>query len=299
MNRITSRREDNHEHSVHTRHMPRHRGGNVLASASDRIRDDSRGACVVADAVSAAAIVAQRFAQMSPNRRMRLWALVVERTHGGTVSVDQAAAVAIDVAGVDAAAVTVVLPASPREIVYASSRLAGDAEDLTTTVGEGPGVDALSDGPALVDDLSSPWCQVRWPVFAPEALNAGIHAVFALPLQIGGAHLGVMDLYRKHPGPLQTEQLADVLLLADTACALLLDASTPGGGTHPADTGLQHPEVHQATGMIIAQVGVTAAVALIRLRAYAYANDQRLRDVAANVVARRLRFHPDTHTGDA
>jgi hypothetical protein len=45
--------------------------------------------------------------------------------------------------------------------------------------------------------------------------------------------------------------------------------------------------------MIIAQLGVTAAVALVRLRAYAYANDRRLRDVARDVVDRRLRFHPD------
>ena len=43
--------------------------------------------------------------------------------------------------------------------------------------------------------------------------------------------------------------------------------------------------------MIIVQLGVTAAVALVRLRAYAYAHDRRLRDVAADVVARRLRFH--------
>jgi hypothetical protein len=39
------------------------------------------------------------------------------------------------------------------------------------------------------------------------------------------------------------------------------------------------------------------AVALVRLRAYAYAHDRRLRDVAGDVVARRLRFEPDTETG--
>ena len=46
--------------------------------------------------------------------------------------------------------------------------------------------------------------------------------------------------------------------------------------------------------MIIVQLGVTAAVAMIRLRAYAYAHDRRLHDVAADVVARRLRFHRET-----
>jgi hypothetical protein len=50
--------------------------------------------------------------------------------------------------------------------------------------------------------------------------------------------------------------------------------------------------------MITVQLGVSAAVALTRLRAYAYAHDRRLRDVAEDVVARRLRFDPDRDGDD-
>jgi hypothetical protein len=49
--------------------------------------------------------------------------------------------------------------------------------------------------------------------------------------------------------------------------------------------------------MITVQLGVSVAVALIRLRAHAYAHDRRLRDVAGDVVARRLRFDPDAEAG--
>ncbi len=49
-------------------------------------------------------------------------------------------------------------------------------------------------------------------------------------------------------------------------------------------------EVHQATGMISVQLDVTQAVALIRLRAYAFSQHRPLADVAADVVARRVRF---------
>src|ERR1051325_5839133 len=70
--------------------------------------------------------------------------------------------------------------------------------------------------------------RARWPVFAPAALHAGVGAVFALPLQVGGMRLGVLDLYRAGPGGLDRQQLADALVLADTACALLLGAA-PGG----------------------------------------------------------------------
>jgi hypothetical protein len=235
---------------------------------------------------------------MNADRRMRLWSLVVEHALGEQVTVEHVCAAAMSAAGVDHAAVAVALSASPRETMYASDRVAAEVEELTLTLGEGPGVDAFTSGLALVADLIAPDCLARWPVFAPAAMHAGVRAVFALPLQVGGIRLGVLDLYRAQPGDLERERLADALLLADTACALLLEAAPrrdrprPNGGW-PEQAGSPHPEVHQATGMITVQLGVSVAVALIRLRAYAYAHDRRLRDVAGDVVARRLRFDPD------
>jgi ANTAR domain/GAF domain len=232
---------------------------------------------------------------------MRLWGLVAEQAEGMPVAVEHVGAAVVSAAGVDAAAVAVVLNASPRETIYASDRVASMLEELTLTLGEGPGVDALAGGPALVADLADGECLARWPMFAPAAAQAGVRAVFALPLRIGAIRLGVLDLYRAEPGGLDRAQLADALMLADTMGALLLDEAGRDQPrpdvSWPEHTGSQHPVVHQATGMVIVQLGVTAAVALIRLRAYAYANDRRLRDVAADVVARRLRFDPDPDGG--
>jgi hypothetical protein len=237
---------------------------------------------------------------MNADRRIRLWSLVVEHAQGKPVAVEHVCATAMSAAGVDCAAVAVALSASPRETMYASDRVAAEVEELTLTLGEGPGVDAFAGGPALVADLTASDCLARWPVFAPAALHAGVRAVFALPLQVGGIPLGVLDLYRAQSGDLDRGQLADALLLADTACALLLDGAQPDrprlNEAGPEQASSPHPEVHQATGMITVQLGVSMAVALIRLRAYAYAHDRRLRDVAADVVARRLRFDPDAET---
>lgn len=240
---------------------------------------------------------------MNTDRKMRLWSLAVEFARDRPVAVEHVCAAVMNTAGVDGAAVTVMLRATPRETVYASDRIASDLAELTLTLGEGPGVDAFSGGTALVADLTSPDRLARWPVFAPAAAEAGVRAMFALPLQVGAIRLGVLELYRALPGGLDREQLADVLLLADTVCALLLDATdsdgSPPDGRRPEQAGPHHLEVHQATGMIIVQLGVTAAVALVRLRAYAYAHDRRLRDVARDVVARRLRFDSDAGGGDA
>ena len=234
---------------------------------------------------------------MTAGRRMRLWSLVVEHASGQSAAVHHVCAAAVAVTGVNGAAVTVVLAATPRETMCASDAVASDLEELTLTLGEGPGVDAVAAGPVLVADLSTLASLARWPMYAPAAMDAGIRAVFALPLRIGAIRLGVLSLYRATPGDLDADQLADALVLADTACALLLDATRPNqprqDGRRPEPAGPHHPEIHQATGMITVQLGVTAAVALTRLRAYAYAHDRRLRDVARDVVARRLRFHPD------
>jgi len=239
---------------------------------------------------------------VSAERRVQLWGRVVAHADGGQVAVEHVVAVLLSAAGVDAAAVAVVLDASPRETIYASDRVASEVEELALTLGEGPSVDALAGGLELVADLAEADCLARWPVFAPAAARAGVRAVFALPLRIGGIRIGVLDLYRARPGGLDREQLANVLVLADTMGALLLDEA--GGdrlhpdGSWPEHAGTQHPVVHQATGMVIVQLGVTAAVALVRLRAYAYAHDRRLRDVARDVVARRLRFDPDVGGDD-
>ena len=240
---------------------------------------------------------------MSIRRRLRLWQLVVEQSRGRPVTVEHVCAAVIGATGVDGVAVAVALPASLREVLYASDAVVSEVEELTVTLGEGAGVEALEGGPVLVADLAAPECESRWPIYAAAAVSAGVRAVFALPLRIGAIRLGVMDLYRAVPGSLDPEQLADALQLADSMCAILLDAADGQNRLRinrsgPEPLGMRHPQVHQATGMLIVQLGVTAAVALIRLRAYAYAHDRRLVEVAGDVVARRLRFHRDSDADD-
>ena len=48
--------------------------------------------------------------------------------------------------------------------------------------------------------------------------------------------------------------------------------------------------VHQATGMVAEQLGITVTEALMRLRAFAFAQDRNLNDIANDVVAGRFRL---------
>jgi hypothetical protein len=175
--------------------------------------------------------------------------------------------------------------------------------ELQLTLGEGPSLDASAfGGPVLASDLDATEAAHRWPAFAPAARQAGAAAVFAFPLRIGAIRAGVMGLYRNRPGSLSDFQLGDALVLADTAALLLLDASGPAAGGpeagtgpagQPADLALHRAEIDQATGMLTEQLGIGIAEAFVRLRAYAYARDLRLAELASDIVARRVRLGPD------
>jgi hypothetical protein len=141
---------------------------------------------------------------------------------------------------------------------------------------------------------------IRAPLAGLRA-GGGAAAIFAFPLQIGAIRAGVLGLYRERPGPLTAFQLGDALIFADTATLLLLDAQDQAGGDLAAlagpggqpDLALRRAEIDQATGMLTEQLGAGIGDAFVRLRAYAYARDLRLTDVARDIVARRLRLHPD------
>ena len=95
------------------------------------------------------------------------------------------------------------------------------------------------------------------------------------------------------------EDLAQAWVFAELALELLLDelAGISSNGAYPGGLSGGRPEVHQAVGMISVQLGgVGVEQAFIRLRAHAFATDQSLSAVAAEVLNRRLRFDPEDTT---
>ena len=111
----------------------------------------------------------------------------------------------------------------------------------------------------------------------------------------------MLGLYRGAAGPLPDGQLGDLLILADAATVMLLGSAAgytengDGAGLdgQAPDLALHRAEIDQATGMLTVQLGVSAATAFARLRAYAYSQDRRLTDVAGDIVARQLRLPRD------
>jgi hypothetical protein len=208
----------------------------------------------------------------------------------------------VDLLEVDGASVSLIHQGASRGTFGSSGRMSRRLDELQFTFGEGPCLDAVrGGGPVLVSDLNDV-TEVRWPAFRDAALDAGISAVFALPVVIAYAQVGALDLFNRQPGPLSELALAGGLLAADLAALPLLDLMTADVDWDSAGQGddgweqlasLERVEVYQATGMLIAALDVTPSEALARLRGYAYAHSMTASEVAWAIVERRLTLHPD------
>jgi hypothetical protein len=193
------------------------------------------------------------------------------------------------------AGLTVMAEDGLRGVSAASNNSADALEELQFTVGEGPCIDAYErQRPVLIPDLDE-GAMTRWPAYAPAVYAEGVRAVFAFPLQIGAARLGMLDIFRAEPGMLSADDLALALTFAEIAVGTLVDGQD--GASRPADW-LDDPlgpsaQLYQAQGMMMVQLEVSLAEAMARMRAYAYAHDMRLGEVAAAVVAGGISFHQD------
>ncbi|MGW7535969.1 GAF and ANTAR domain-containing protein [Amycolatopsis sp. NPDC054798] len=177
-------------------------------------------------------------------------------------------------------------------LVHATGPVGVRLEDLQLTLGEGPSVDAHnSGGSVLIPELALE--HRRWPAFSPGAAGMGVAAVFSFPLQIGAARLGVLDLYRVTAGSLTPRQLPDALALAEAATVALLDDAEAPGGTSPQWLGDLHSQVHQATGIVSAQLEVSLREALLRIRGHAYAHQLSLNEVGKRIVDYELHLRKE------
>lgn len=228
---------------------------------------------------------------MGPDRLTRV-ADVLGDVVGGPV-LDRLVILCVDMLSVTGAGIAVIGDGQHRGAVAVSDRAHGAVDELQFSLGEGPCIAAdRSAGPVLEPDLAL--AAGQWPAFVPAALGNGVRAAFAFPLRTGAVQVGVLSLYRDTPGDLDGTDLRDAIALSHIATHLLLELEAdlvsgilPDGLVEIVD---HRAHVHQATGMIAAQLEVDVATALIRLRAFAWSRDRSIDDVAAAVVARLLRF---------
>ena len=204
---------------------------------------------------------------------------------------------------IDAAAISLVFDGAASGTLGSSGAPARMYDELQFTFGEGPCLDSVAHrAPVLVADLADP-DEPRWPAYSPALLAHQIRGVFAMPVVVAGEHVGALDLFRAQPG---TPRGPSILPAPSSPpkspasqCSTFWTPTSLAAVDEPTSNAwaelhaLSRSEVSQATGMLVAQLGVEPAEALVRLRAHAYATGRGATDVARDILDRRLKLEAD------
>jgi hypothetical protein len=175
-------------------------------------------------------------------------------------------------------------------LIEATDATSARLEELQFDLSEGPSVDTFRTAvPVSVPDLTT---ADRWPAFLQSTADLGVGAVFAFPLMLGAACTGTVTCYRATAGTLDAGEVDIAALCRAIAgpafrrAIVLADDETPDEQA-PIES---RREIHQATGMVLTQLDISATDALSRLRAYAFSNGFTVQEIARDVVNRRLNF---------
>lgn len=235
---------------------------------------------------------------------MAIYEQMLEAVDGlqGVDAADRLCEACVSLLDVDAAAISLVFDGSTAGTFGSSGASARAYDELQFTLGEGPCLDSVAQrSPVLVKDLADP-TEARWPAFGSALLTHRIRSVYAVPVLLAGEYLGALDLFCYQPGQLAPDYVAGALAAAEIAGIPLLDllesdlraaATDPKSDAWVELNALCRAEVSQATGMLVAQLEIEPAEALVRLRAHAYATGRSAGDAARDILDRRLKLEAD------
>jgi hypothetical protein len=201
---------------------------------------------------------------------------------------DRLAGYTVELLAADAAGILLVDPQHGLRVVASSNEDAELMELLQLQADQGPCVDCVRSGaPVSVANLAD--TAGRWPVLAAAMTTRGVfRSVHALPLRLRGEAIGAMNLFRHQPGALPEADLALGQALADVSTIGILSERAIRRGellneqlhTVLSSRGL----IEEAKGIVAQHGGLSMNAAFDRLRCYSRNRNQRLSQVARQVV---------------
>jgi transcriptional regulator with GAF, ATPase, and Fis domain len=171
-------------------------------------------------------------------------------------------------------------------VVSSSTEQAHLVELFQLQANEGPCLDCFRTSQQVVStDLGR---EVRWPRFVERARQAGYEAVHALPLRLRSETIGGLNLFGRTPGALPPHALRVGQALADVATIGILQERALRRQEVLAEQlqGALNSRViiEQAKGMLAERGQIDLSQAFALLRAHARTSQQRLSDLARDVV---------------
>lgn len=196
----------------------------------------------------------------------------------------------VSILGVDGGVFTLAYAEAERVTVCSTDDWAAQLDDLQEVVGEGPSFTAYHERvmqAMTIDDTDDH----RWPLFSQAArpLLAPC-AIYALPIKPGPQTMGVATFYQRRRSPLLARPAECQLLVDAVGITLVKDPEILDDGHAKADSWNSRARVHQATGMVMAQLSLAPTDGLALIRAHAYAHSVSMSTISDDIIARRLDF---------
>jgi hypothetical protein len=222
----------------------------------------------------------------------RLTRAVAETTPEEPLTVRLCLALA-EISGLDGGSMTIGYTAPSRTMLCATDPVAERIEELQDLSREGPALDAhrLADVVEVTEDE----IDQRWPILGQSFPDGVLPArLVAAPMRPAADVLGVVTLYGGARSTLAVST-DEIQFLANAIGVAVLGGFERSDGTD--ELWSTRDLVNQATGMVVAQLGVRPEDALAVLRAHAFAHETSLAAIANDVVERSLIFQPGPETG--
>jgi hypothetical protein len=218
---------------------------------------------------------------------------VAARTEAGDDPATSLCAAGVEVLGLTGIGI-MLLSGTQLDCVAVSDPATGAIEAMELMIGEGPCLDAFRTRTACFDENLADDRPVTWTAFREGALAAGLRAAFGFPVVVAGDCIGVLNCYSDRAGHLSDAQVADAQMVANlsgrTIVSWQADARPGTLAWQLEQSGGHDVAVNQAVGRVSVQSRVAVDDAIALLRAHAFAHDCTLSEVAADVLAGRLRF---------
>jgi GAF domain-containing protein len=188
----------------------------------------------------------------------------------------------------DAAGVAMLIEGEPTSTAV-SDRLTVEVDLVQYETGQGPCLAAIDGSKVIRIDVLER--DSRFTRFAPGALALDVNSVLSLPLVARGRTVGALNLYSRRENAFDAEAEAAARPLADHAAEVISTSPLYAYSLDMVDGLVESLEtqalIGQASGVIMAEDGLTADEALDRLRALAMSSGESLRTVATWVLEER------------
>jgi transcriptional regulator with GAF, ATPase, and Fis domain len=181
--------------------------------------------------------------------------------------------------------------------VAGSSQRALMLDRIEHAVGDGPCIQALRTKKVVV--LADVATDPRWPVYQAELGATGCHSTLGVPLEIGEDASAALNFFAAHANTFTDESVHEAAGFADLAgrsLRLAVRIGTAQSRAEDLQAAMEHrTAIDLACGVVMAQNRCSQEEAMRILTKVSSHRNQKLRDVAADVLRNLTKVEVRTH----